>query len=429
MFQPMPHPFHAPGAIVHGSQSQNELHRPIVPDIHTAKLGERHDPQRSHDETLEDESLPASRQRMASLPDTLRSTAKPMTNVAGVNLPSHVARSSVIHRIAYVNGVLLAAEEARVPITDFGFSSGCAIVEEVLLARDCIVRLDAHIEKLKSSAAALGLPMPLSTLDLQTACERIVATNQDGPRGALYIQLTFGAYGVRSRHLPRSAAVIPTLVIHSQPLQPVSSSVTRQGIALFPTPDNRPTLSAHDQTSVPYVSTSQLPELLALRAALANECDEAILYDPATDEITGTTQGNIFCVKFGVIYTPPTFGRVPNGVIRRFVVDACTDEGIDVREVSITIPFLSSAAEVFCTSTLDEIVPVRAVGKRKIGQDRSVPGPVTSQVMDAVAAEGRPSHANNLQTRAQLPGTGPSKRVLDEKTDIVIARKNKNSRA
>jgi branched-subunit amino acid aminotransferase/4-amino-4-deoxychorismate lyase len=177
------------------------------------------------------------------------------------------------------------------------------------------------------------------------------------------------------------------------------------------------------------VSTSQLPELLALRAALANECDEAILYDPATDEITGTTQGNIFCVKFGVIYTPPTFGRVPNGVIRRFVVDACTDEGIDVREVSITIPFLSSAAEVFCTSTLDEIVPVRAVGKRKIGQDRSVPGPVTSQVMDAVAAEGRPSHANNLQTRAQLPGTGPSKRVLDEKTDIVIARKNKNSRA
>jgi branched-subunit amino acid aminotransferase/4-amino-4-deoxychorismate lyase len=428
MFHPMPHPFHAPGAIVPGSQAQNDLHRPFGGELYPAKLAERHDPQRCSDETLEETKSPACPQRMPSWSDSLRSTAKRVANVAGANLSSHVVRPSETPRIAYINGVLLAAEEARVPITDFGFSSGCAIVEEVLLARECIVRLDAHIEKLKSSAAALGLPMPLSTLDLQTACERIVATNQDGPRGALYIQLTFGAYGVRSRHLPLSRAVIPTLVIHSQPLQPLSSALARQGIALFPTPDNRPTLSAHDQTSVPYVSTSQLPELLALRAALANECDEAVLYDPVTDEITGTTQGNIFCVKFGVIYTPPTFGRVPDGVIRRVVVGACTDQGIDVREVSITMPFLSSAAEVFCTSTLDEIVPVRAVGKREIGHDGSVPGPVTSQVMDAVAAERPPSHANNYQTRTLKPGTAPSKRALDEKSDIVLSRKNKNSR-
>jgi branched-subunit amino acid aminotransferase/4-amino-4-deoxychorismate lyase len=428
MMHIVPHRLQPPNAVATEPQLRNEMNL-VGAQLHPAPPPQVHAPQRQQEERRKSVGSSADTQQVPSLSGSPRPPAKPTTRVHGMPLPVQIKRPPDVPRIAYVNGVILAADEARVPITDFGFSSGCAIVEEVLLSNGAIVRLDAHIAKLKSSAGALGLPMPLSTLDLQEACRRIVGTNQDGARAALYIQLTFGAYGVRSRYLPPTRSVIPTLVIHSQPLQPVPPSQILRGLALFPTPDNRPMLSTTGLASAQYVSTSQLPELLALRTALANGCDEAVLFDPATDEVTGTTQGNIFCVKFDVIYTPPTFGRVPDGVIRRFVLDVCAEQEIGVREVSITMPFLSSAAEVFCTSTLDQVLPVRAVGKREIGQDGAVPGPVTSQVMAVVASGKKPLGGGDLRDRSRQPGTTLMKRTLNDNSDASIERRNKVSKS
>lgn len=282
-------------------------------------------------------------------------------------------------RIAYVNGSLVNAERAHIPITDFGFAYGCAIVEEVLVLKGRTMRLDAHLDLFITSANVINLPVPLSRSDMKKTCKHIVATNSDGERGALYIHLSFGAYGSRSRRLPPSGSLMPSLVIHTQPIEAVSEKHVTEGISLYPAPDHRPSISDPHEPSVAYVSSSQLPEILALQSALKNDCQEAVLYDLATDDVSGTTQGNIFCVKFGVLYTPPALGRVPDGVMRRHVLKVCGREKIDACEVNITRPFLSSASEVFCTSNLDEVLPVRAVGDRVIGDGK--PGPITKKVM------------------------------------------------
>lgn len=298
--------------------------------------------------------------------------------------------SSKRERLAYVNGDFISAEKAHVPISDFGFAYGCAIVEEVLVAQGVILRLDAHVETFMSSAKAIDLPVPLSGSELRAVCKQIVGNNEDGERAALYIHLSFGAYGSRSRRLPPSNSLTPSLIIDTQPLAPIPSKHLMEGISLYPAPDYRPSVSVPDEPSVSYMSSSQLPEILALHTALKNDYDEAVLFDPTTDDVTGTTQGNIFCVKFGVIYTPPATGRVPDGVMRRYILKVCVREKIDTREVNITRPFLSSATEVFCTSNLDQVLPVRMVANRVIADGK--PGQVTRKVMNAAGAR-KTSHS------------------------------------
>jgi branched-subunit amino acid aminotransferase/4-amino-4-deoxychorismate lyase len=272
--------------------------------------------------------------------------------------------------------------DAQVSITDLGFTYGCAVVEDVLLVNGAGVRLDAHLGFLATAAAALKLPLPLAASDLRSICAHIIATNRagGGARGALHIQLSYGAYTARTRRLPPPASTVPSLVIHTQVLPPMPRAHLERGISLFPAHDESPALYVPGEPPVPYRSSSQLPALLALQAALARDCEEALLFDPTTGDVTGTTDGNIFCVKFGVVYTPPAVGKVSDCVMRRCVLEACRGKlGIDVREVSITRPFLCSATEVFSASVLDLVLPVRAVGDRTIGSE--VPGPVTSQVM------------------------------------------------
>lgn len=284
--------------------------------------------------------------------------------------------------LAFVNGRFVAMCDAQVSITDLGFTYGCAVVEDILLLNGFGVRVDAHLEYLATAARALNLPLPLSVPDLRSICAHVVTTNRDGgARGALHIQLSYGAYAARTRRLPPPASIVPSLVIHTQPLPPIPPAYRERGIALFPTHDDNPSLYAPGEPPVPYKSSSQLPALLALQDAIANECEEALLSEPLTGDVTGTTNGHIFCVKFGIVYTPPAVGKVSDCVMRRCILDACREKlDIEAREVSITQPFLCSATEVFCASVLDLVVPVRAVGDRTIGE--GVPGPVTSKIME-----------------------------------------------
>jgi branched-subunit amino acid aminotransferase/4-amino-4-deoxychorismate lyase len=250
-------------------------------------------------------------------------------------------------RLAFVNGAFVEASVAGVPLSSYG----CAIVEEMLVSDGTIIRLDEHIDRLVSAAAGLSLPLPLDQRDLRQVCLHVVESNRDGHRAALYILLSFGVYVARSRRLSPLNAVAPSLVVHSHPLAPVPYTHLTCGIALYPAPDNRPTFSHPDEPSAPYVSSLQLPEVLALHTAVLNGFDEAALFDMATSPatFTSTTVGNLFVVKFGICYTPPATGKVPDGVMRRFVLDACRKQGIEVREVSIPMAFLTTAAEVFCT--------------------------------------------------------------------------------
>lgn len=303
----------------------------------------------------------------------------------GPRNPAAPTLSPMPSSVAFVNGRYVPMRDAQVSITDLGFTYGCAVVEDILLLDGVGVRIEEHLEYLAAASSALNLPLPLSVPDLRSICAHIVALNRDvGARGALHIQLSYGAYALRTRRLPPPSSIVPSLVIHTQPLPPIPVSYRDKGIVLHPAHDDSPSLYVPGELPVPYRSSSQLQTVLALQTAIAHDCEEALLFEPLTGDVTGTTNGNIFCVKFGVVYTPPAVGKVSDCVMRRTILEACRGElQIEAREVSITQPFLCSATEVFCASVLDLVVPVRAVGNRHIGD--GVPGPVSRKVMTWIA--------------------------------------------
>ena len=101
--------------------------------------------------------------------------------------------------------------------------------------------------------------------------------------------------------------------------------------------------------------------------------DEAILLNEDGKVCEGTGE-NLFVVRDGVISTPPVSDGILEGITRDSIIRMADDFGIIVRERSLVRTDLYLADEIFVCGTAAEVVPVRAVDGREIGE----PGPVTT---------------------------------------------------
>lgn len=117
----------------------------------------------------------------------------------------------------------------------------------------------------------------------------------------------------------------------------------------------------------------------ALLATLESKPDSVYewLFLDAQGFVTEVRIGNFFVVKNGTLFTPPALNLL-NGVTRRFVIECAADLKIPVREAPITRHEVYNADEAFLTNTSWEILPVRELDLRKIGE--ALPGRITQQL-------------------------------------------------
>lgn len=97
--------------------------------------------------------------------------------------------------------------------------------------------------------------------------------------------------------------------------------------------------------------------------------------------VTEVRIGNLFIVKDGKIFTPPTTG-ILNGVTRRFVLECARTAKVPVQESPLTRHEIFNADEAFLTNTSWEILPVRELDGRKVGlkNNYKIPGPLTRKL-------------------------------------------------
>ncbi|MFA4875405.1 MAG: branched-chain amino acid transaminase [bacterium] len=120
--------------------------------------------------------------------------------------------------------------------------------------------------------------------------------------------------------------------------------------------------------------------ILAKREALTSGYDEAVMLD--TQGYVAECSGeNIFGIRDGVIYTPPTHSPILPGVTRDTVITLARELDFNLREEKFTRDFLYLCDEVFLTGTAAEITPVREVDDRNIGSGK--PGPITLRLQKA----------------------------------------------
>ncbi|MDP3014321.1 MAG: aminotransferase class IV, partial [Candidatus Subteraquimicrobiales bacterium] len=124
-------------------------------------------------------------------------------------------------------------------------------------------------------------------------------------------------------------------------------------------------------------SLNFLPNVLARGKAEEENALEAIFVK--NGKATEGTVSNIFVVKNREIRTPPLENGILPGITRAFVLKLIKDLGMFSEEKSIKKEELLKADEVFLTNSVMEIMPVKTIDGKHMGE--KVPGEVTSALM------------------------------------------------
>jgi len=179
-----------------------------------------------------------------------------------------------------------------------------------------------------------------------------------------------GDLGLDPRKCPK-----PTVIIITDTISIMSSEAKEKGISTMISWVKR---NSVDATTHEIKSLNYLNSVLAKMEATANGVDEAICLDKNGFVSEGVGE-NLFIVKDSQILTPPSSTGALEGITAKVAVELAEGLGYAVTETNITPFQLFTADEAFFTGTAAEIVPIREVNKRKIGNGR--PGPFTKKLM------------------------------------------------
>ena len=259
----------------------------------------------------------------------------------------------------WVNGRLVAPDDATVPALDHGITVGDGVFETMRTYDGVPFALDRHLARLARSAAGLGLtPPPVDVLE-RAVGEVIAASAMAECRVRLTV--TAGAGPLGSGRVD-GACTIVAAVAPLEPVPPVTDVITVPWVR-----NERSPLAG-------LKTTSYADNVVALARAKDAGASEA-LFANTRDELCEGTGTNVFVVIDGRLLTPPLSSGCLAGVTRELVLE-CTDA------VEETLPYdvLFTADEVFLTSTTREVQAVAHVDEHAVPQ---APGPVTLAAAEA----------------------------------------------
>ncbi len=274
----------------------------------------------------------------------------------------------------WLDGKLVKWEEAKVHVMTHALHYGTSIFEGIRAywtERDLLVfRLDDHIERMLKSAKILGIKIPYTADEVRSAVIETLRAN--GFREDVYIRpiafVSTPTVTLDVRTLDVSLAVIAF---------PFGKYLPPQGIRAAVVSWRR----VHN-TMLPVMAKIggiYVNSVLALAEARSKGFDEALLMDASGYIVEGSGE-NIFIVRNGKLYTPPSHASILEGITRDTVIKLAVDSGMPVEERSITREEVYTADEVFLTGTAAEITPVVEVDGRPIGD--GAPGPVTKKLAE-----------------------------------------------
>lgn len=267
--------------------------------------------------------------------------------------------------LAYVNGVFGPLESATVSIEDRGFQFGDGVYEVIRSYGGRLFALDAHLERLATSAEAirLALPMPIGQLaDLIHGGVRKAAWSET----KVYLQVT---RGVAPRDHAFPANTPPTLVMTFRIMKPMDPTARAKGVSAMTMEDLR-------WGRCDIKSLNLLGNVLARQRAVESGAFEALFVKQGL--VTEGSVSNVMALHLDVLHTAPLGPNILAGVTRQLVLDVARKAGLLVSEQALTLPQFRAASEVFLTGTTVEVLPVIRLDGAVVGS--GAPGPVTSQL-------------------------------------------------
>jgi branched-chain amino acid aminotransferase len=275
----------------------------------------------------------------------------------------------------WIEGRVVDGAEARIPGTDHGLLYGDGVFEGIRLAAGRVFRLDAHLERLRHSARAIGLELPGGTAGIRKiVIETARAFGQPDGYVRLLVTRGDGAMGVDPTRCLEPRVVCIACEIALYPAELLSTGITMVTVSV-----RRP---APDVLDPRVKSLNYLNSVLAKREARLRGADEALILNSA-GMVAEAAVANVFAFRRARLLTPPPSDGALEGVTRGAVLELAAGLGIPAEERSLTRMDLLSADEVFVSGTGARIVGVRSLDGAEIGV--RAPGPITEKLGAAFA--------------------------------------------
>ena len=277
----------------------------------------------------------------------------------------------------WMNGSLVPWRDARVHVLTHTFHYGLGVFEGVRAYAThrgaTVFRLHDHTHRLFDSAKILRMEIPFTAEQLNKAqCQVMKANGLD--EGYLRPVAYLGSEGMGLR----ADGLSVNVAIAAWPWPSYMAPESREtGIKVRTSSYTRHHVNV--TMCKAKANGNYINSLLALREALDAGADEALLLDPEGYVAEGSGE-NFFMVRDQIVYTPELTSCL-DGVTRRTVMTLAGELGYAVREKRITRDEVYIADEAFFTGTAAEVLPIRDLDARKIGDGRR--GPVTERIQSA----------------------------------------------
>ncbi len=275
----------------------------------------------------------------------------------------------------WFDGEMVDWRDAKVHVLTHTLHYGMGVFEGVRAyeAGDhgtCIFKLQEHTDRLFRSAHIMNMAMPFSKADLNEAQKRVVREN-DLHEAYLRPMVFYGSEGMGLRADNLQTHVIVAAWHWPSYMSPEAKEV---GIKVRTSSYTR----HHVNISMCKAKANghYINSMLALKEALDCGCEEALLLDNEGYVAEGSGE-NIFVVRDGIIYTPELTSCL-DGITRATIFTLAAECGYEIREKRITRDEIYIADEAFFTGTAAEVLPIRELDGRNIGEGKR--GPITEKL-------------------------------------------------
>jgi branched-chain amino acid aminotransferase len=282
----------------------------------------------------------------------------------------------------WMDGELVDWDSATIHVLTHTLHYGSGVFEGVRAYATsqgpAVFRLTDHIERLFDSAKIFMIDIPYTVEELVEATKTTVRVNA---LESCYIRplvyLGYGEMGLNPLPCPVnvSIAVWPWgAYLGDDGLR----NGVRVKISSWQRPDPNSMPPAAKSTGM-YINSS-LAKVEALKAGY----DEAIILSPQ-GHVSECTGENLFIVRDGRLITPPVTAGALEGITQASVMTIAADMGVECQVANLLRSDLYLADEAFLTGTAAEVVPIRSVDDRDLGE----PGRITREIQETYFASVR----------------------------------------